>query len=89
MLTKPDHPEKVFAPPVTLLLRDALDLKAKDDIIEDRPVREQGETLEDHAQFTPADRSQFFLAHADDVFPVDQYPAARRLDKPVDAPKER
>ena len=67
----------------------AADLEAERDVVDDPPVWQQAEVLEDHAEPVPSQLAQPSLVHLDDVVAVEQDLARGRLDEPGQAADER
>jgi hypothetical protein len=86
---EPHHLEHFLGFRVPFFRRDALDLEAESDVVENRSMGEESETLEDHPEFASPGRPEFFMAHADDVLAADQYFALGGVDDSVDAAQER
>ena len=71
------------------LLVDALDLEAERHVVQQVPVRQQAEVLEDHAHAVPAQVQQLRLRRRRDVEVADADGAGGRLDEPGQATDER
>ena len=88
LVGKADDPQQLLRPLLRFRLRRAGDLQREADVAQDRPLLEQVEALEDHADLPP-DLQQLLLAEGHDVLPVHQHLARGRPLKQVDAAHQR
>ena len=65
------------------------DLEPEGDVVDDAPVRQQPEVLEDHREATPAQLAEPLLVRGTDVLAVEEDLAQGRLDQPGEAADER
>ena len=68
---EPDHREGPLGPAPTIGTIDALDLQTVGGVLPHRPVRKEGEVLEDHGYPPAADLAQFLLGDAGQVLVVE------------------
>jgi len=73
----------------SLRLRVAAELEAEADVVDDPPVGQQPEVLEDHREAVPAEVAEPLRVRLADVLAVEADLAERRLDEPGEAPDER
>ena len=70
-------------------LLDAADLQAVGDVVDDPPVRQQPEVLEDHRELAAAQLPQPLLVRRADVLALEDHTARGRLDQPGQAAHQR
>src|SRR6185503_11932770 len=58
------------------------------DVVDNSAMREEPKVLEYHRKLSSAKPLQLALVHGQDVVAIDQDPARRRLDQPVETPDQ-
>src|SRR5215207_3389962 len=84
-----DHVQRLLRALPALLRGDALDLESERDVVEDGPVGQEPEVLEDHPDLSAPYLPALLGRHLGDVLAVEVDPPLGRLDEPVDHPQER
>ena len=80
---EPDHREGPLGPAPAVGTIDALDLQTVGGVLPHRPVREEGEVLEDHGHPPAADLAQLLLGDAGQVLVVEGHVARGDREEPV------
>jgi hypothetical protein len=90
LLPCPSRPTagRVSSPSPALLSRDALDLEPEGDVVEDGPVGQEPEVLEDHPDLPAPDLPKLLGRHVGDVLAIQVDVALGRHVETVDGPQD-